>query len=373
MDILTALCSIPTAPFAEERVVDFVSTWVAKRPNLRLRHDDAGNLLIERPGRRHNSPRWVFAAHMDHPGMIARKMSANGKVEADFYGSVLAGHLKNAPVRFFADSREICGKIIASTTKNGSNYPTRCTIRLNPKAAVEPGTLAMFDHGPGRRKAGKFYSRVCDNLAGAAAALSLLDALAKKPATATVAVLLTRAEEVGFVGAIAAVLKPKLLRKTDRMVIIECSAAQPAAPLGNGPVVRVGDRTSIFNSALTWFITDQAEQMQKADAKFKFQRALMPGGTCEATVYDLYGYTAASICVPLGNYHNMDRAKRATGPEFISIADWNGMVRLFERVARHAHEFDPANPQLRQRIEQRYEKLKHLLAQSPGRARQAGS
>src|SRR4029453_12836536 len=56
---------------------------------------------------------------------------------------------------------------------------------------------------------------------------------------------------------------------------------------------------------------------------------LMPGGTCEATVYDVYGFTAASICVALGNYHNMDTAKRRIGPEFIDVADWRNMVKLF--------------------------------------------
>jgi len=42
----------------------------------------------------------------------------------------------------------------------------------------------------------------------------------------------------------------------------------------------------------------------------------MPGGTCEATVYDVYGFTAGSICVALGNYHNMDREKMKIGPEY---------------------------------------------------------
>ena len=45
----------------------------------------------------------------------------------------------------------------------------------------------------------------------------------------------------------------------------------------------------------------------------------MPGGTCEATVYDAYGYTAAAVCIPLGNYHNMDRGKKKIGPEYIDV------------------------------------------------------
>src|SRR4028118_1698993 len=73
----------------------------------------------------------------------------------------------------------------------------------------------------------------------------------------------------------------------------------------------------------------------------RFQRALMPGGTCEATVYDAYGFKAASICVPLGNYHNMDKAKGRIGPEYIDLNDWASMVKLFVRVAREGHTHEP--------------------------------
>ena len=69
----------------------------------------------------------------------------------------------------------------------------------------------------------------------------------------------------------------------------------------------------------------------------------MPGGTCEATVYDVYGFTAASICVPLGNYHNMDKAKEKIGPEFIDVNDWDSMVKLFAEIARRGHEYEPGH------------------------------
>jgi len=63
----------------------------------------------------------------------------------------------------------------------------------------------MFDQGVGRFKGGKFFSRVCDDLAGAAATLTMLDEFHRKSSkpNATVAVLLTRAEEDGFIGAVA--------------------------------------------------------------------------------------------------------------------------------------------------------------------------
>jgi putative aminopeptidase FrvX len=174
-------------------------------------------------------------------------------------------------------------------------------------------------------------------------------------------VLLTRGEEEGFIGAIAAATKPRLLRKTDRIIAIECSSQQPFAPQGKGAIVRVGDKTSVFHSGLTYHITRLAERLAKRDKGFKFQRALMPGGTCEATVYDVYGFTAASICVALGNYHNMDREKKRIAPEYIDLSDWRNMVRLFVEIARKGHEYEGGHRPLRERLERRFNKLKHLL------------
>src|SRR4030095_7886025 len=141
--------------------------------------------------------------------------------------------------------------------------------------------------------------------------------------------------------------KPKLLRKTDRLIAIETSAMQPYAPQGAGVIIRVGDKTSIFNSALTYFLTQQADALAKKDKTFRYQRALMPGGTCEATVYDAFGYTAAAVCIPLGNYHNMHRARGKIGPEYIDIGDWKNMVKLFVHVARVGHTFDLSNGSLK--------------------------
>ncbi len=52
------------------------------------------------------------------------------------------------------------------------------------------------------------------------------------------------------------------------------------------------------------------------------------GGTCEATVYDVYGFMTGSICVALGNYHNMDTTKKRIAEEIISRADAEDLVAV---------------------------------------------
>lgn len=357
--LLTALCSTPTAPFVEDRVVRFVERFVSARPKLKLRRDEHGNLLIDLPAKS-RGPRWVFAAHMDHPGFVARRMRDDKTLLADFRGSVRTDYLRGSRVRFFDGEREITGTVIQATgDKERPEYAAEAILRVRDR--VPANALGMFDQGEGRTQGNRFSCRCIDDLGGAAAALAMIDELLARPARVPVAVLLTRAEEVGFIGAIAASVKPRLLKKTDRLIAIECSAMQPYAPQGEGAIIRVGDRTSVFNSDLTYFLTHQAEELSKKDKGFRHQRALMPGGTCEATVYDIYGFIAASICVPLGNYHNMDARRKKIGPEYIDLRDWKNMVKLFVQLARHGHEYQPGHKLLKQRVEKRFEKLRRLL------------
>ncbi len=357
--ILQGLCSIPTAPFVEGRVVAFVEEFVRQRKRLRLSRDIHGNLLIELPGRKKASPRWVFTAHMDHPGLVARRMIDRRTLEADFYGWVLASYAKREKVLFFHEGTEIPGVITHVTPEKNTGRIQ--AVRLRIASPVPAGTPGMWDQGAGRIRKGKFLCRVCDDLAGAAGALAMLDRLHRNPPAANLAVLLTRAEEEGFVGALAASIKPKLLRKTDRIIAIENSAVQPYAPQGKGPIIRLGDKTSIFNSSLSYFLTEQAAALAKENKSFKFQRTVMPGGTCEATVYDVFGFHAGSICVALANYHNMDKEKKRIAPEFIDVADWRNMVELFIAIAKTGHTYAPGHKSLKARLLKRFESRKHLL------------
>jgi endoglucanase len=178
-----------------------------------------------------------------------------------------------------------------------------------------------------------------------------------------VGLLFTRAEEVGFVGAIAA-CKHKTVPKSARLICLENSRSFPTdSPIGAGPIVRVGDRLSVFEPTLTNQISMLVMEYQKTNPAFKFQRKLMPGGTCEATTFSAYGHHSTCLCLPLGNYHNMIDIDGVTsgkpptrparvGPEFISIGDYHGLIHMLILCATG---LDSTNaPTLKSRMEDFY-------------------
>lgn len=352
--ILKSLCALPTAPFKEHAVIAWIRTF-AKEHRLHLTEDEHGNLLLTRSRARvTGKPRWVFVAHMDHPGMISDRMLGKGRLQARFHGGVYASHLRGTPVVFFTPAGEVRGRI-TQAARGERGIATAVTIRT--EAEVPPDLPGMFDLHIARTKGKLLYNRAVDDIGGVASALAAMTNLTSTSTHA--AALLTRGEEEGFIGAIAAARDGKLIRPTDALLSIECSAQQPVAQQGKGVVLRVGDKTSIFDSALTYQITQIAESLAKSHKHFAYQRALMPGGTCEATAFGVYGYRAAAVCVPLGNYHNMVPGKKQIAAEYIHLGDWQCLVDLLTAIGSQ-----PPSPDLsplKAKLEKRFATLrKHL-------------
>jgi putative aminopeptidase FrvX len=80
---------------------------------------------------------------------------------------------------------------------------------------------------------------------------------------------------------------------------------------------------------LLWRVAKQRE--------IRARRMLMDGGTCEATVFARAGLRAGGLCIPLRNYHNMDRKAGRIAMEAICIADAEALVTLIEQFTIHHH------------------------------------
>ena len=297
LEIARSILAQPTAPFHEDAVRAEILMQLAQCPHVAAELDDFGNVIAcyrRGPG----EARYAFAAHMDHPGYVG----------GEFLGGVPAEYReKNPPVRDF-------------------------------------GAFAMWDLPAFELRDGRIFSRACDDLIGCAAIVALFHELELTGAEACVHGLFTRAEEVGFVGAIRLAQSGRV-PKTLTIVSLETSSEKGGpAQMGAGVIVRVGDRTSIFDDAATASLMDAAKR-----AEIVVQRCLMSGGTCEATAYQLYGYRSAGLCVALGNYHNCGPDMQIAS-EFVSAEDVAGMVRLMFAATMGAPASDP-HAALRARLE----------------------
>ena len=368
---LLEITSLPTAAGREDRVIAAIEQWVkARKDRVVLSRDRFGNLTIARHDFLEACARGVktgvkpvmITAHLDHPAFVVTAVRTNGKgtrgsveLDLEFRGGVNDPYFKGAALEVFdSDTRKSYdAKILSLDAKvDPATKPFKTVVaRLAKPAAakhIAAGSIARWRFAKAEVKKGLAHTHACDDLAALAAALVAYDAISRDAACAHVALLFTRSEEIGFIGAIGAA-RGGTVPQGARLVCLENSRSFPHdSPIGAGPIVRVGDRLSVFTPELTNRIGDIAAAHAKDTPGFKFQRKLMPGGACEATAFASFGIASTCVCLPLGNYHNMQdidgvaagKVKAKVGREFISVDDFHWLVELLEVVARRLD--DPA-------------------------------
>jgi putative aminopeptidase FrvX len=298
--IVEPLLHCPTAPTFEGAVTDEICRQLRGRTGTQIEKDQFGNLIVVRSG---SMPaRYAFVAHMDHPGWRLRP-------EKEFLGGISPDLRDRGKIRSF-------------------------------------GYFGMWDLPELMVQGDRLYSRACDDLIGCSAIVAILDSLEEGRSTASVFGVFTRAEEVGFIGAIE-LAKAKRLAPELTVISLETSAERPPAQMGAGPIIRVGDRISIFDSDVTTFLVETAKSKN-----LSYQRCLMDGGTCEATAFQLYGYRSAALSIALGNYHNSTPDSRIDA-EYIDLKDLEGLIDLCVAFVTETRSVADTRDALRGRLEAR--------------------
>ena len=361
---LREMLSIPTAPFAEHMVIDYVKRFCAARKNVTLAADASGNLLARvRVGRRRVSRPPCFTAHLDHPGFVAEEMKGKGRLGAQWRGGVPPKYFKGSAVRFWVTDRWVKGRIRSTRTVRDIDRLRVDTVVLDVAESIPAGAIGMWDFPGPKFKGNRVYARGCDDIAGAASLLSSLDELARGGASCDAYFLFTRAEEVGFVGAIAAA-KARTVPEACFLVCMETSSERIHAKMGDGPILRVGDKASVFTPAVTAHCELVAKQLAESDKSFRYQRKLMDGGTCESSAFCTLGYDATGLCIALGNYHNVDARRGKLGPEYVDLRDYVSVVKWFTGIARTGVKFIGRDDSLRKRLDQIERTYRTLLRRS---------
>lgn len=292
--ILKKLLNQPTAPFHEYHVRSQIEQFLLDIPNVELSMDAFGNLLATyRKGKRRSSPVWALGAHMDHPAWV-RTPGKNGDWE--FLGGV-----------------------------------PKSIVELKENIALrkEHGDIAPWNF-PVIFEDGKVHAAACDDIVGCAVIVAVFKELARLGLDATVHAAFTRAEEVGFLGAWH-LGKHWPFGKETVFLSLETSRPVNGAEMGNGPIVRVGDRLSVFDHDLISILVRAA-----AEQGIRVQRSLLDAGACEATALQACGIRSAGLSVPLGNYHNLDDDQNVAA-EFVLMDDVKALVNLLVALVGTEH------------------------------------
>lgn len=312
LDIVRVILARPTAPFHEAEVRSAIVGLLADCPRVAVEEDAFGNLIAHyRPSGLSSAPVYAFCAHMDHPGWVT----------------------PDAPVAEETPARQFLGGV------------PDAYLEANRERIRDFGNFAMWELPECEVRDGRVYSRACDDLIGCAVIVATLRALEAVNFPGECYGLFTRAEEIGFGGAIEMARDGWLRNAGITVISLETSAERPPAKMGGGPIIRVGDKQSIFDHGVT------AELVAAAtEANLTAQRCLMSGGTCEATAFRLYGIRCGAMCVALGNYHNCGPDNRIEA-EYVSLDDVEGLTALCTRLVQRPGSGPESDAALRERLE----------------------
>ena len=298
--VLKKILKQPTAPFHEYLVRGEVETLLKDVPGVKLKRDKYGNLLATyKNGKKTSSPTWVLAAHMDHPAFVKKPGSTGKNAEYEFLGGVAE------PVRANGIKRGL-QKAVKGTDMAVWNFPVTITKE-------------------------KIFATACDDLVNCATIVATFHELARLNIQTTVHAVFTRAEEVGWLGAWH-LGENWPFGKDAVFLSLETSRPVNGAEFGGGPVVRVGDRLSIFDSEAVAVLMRTASEQG-----IRVQRCLLDAGACEATAMQALGVRSAGVSVPLGNYHNTGEDK-SLQPEFVMMDDVKALIRLLTALVATRHE-----------------------------------
>lgn len=347
---LTRLLAQPTAPFRE--------SWVAAEVERQLSAaqvpffcDPHGNrvlgvgsmreyrALVRRSDR---EPLRLFIAHMDHPGFHGVRWLDGRTLTVRWFGGGPVRHLRGARV-WLATETAACGegRIVRAQLGRGGRLLERADIRVDDAQLREGVRRAsrLFGGLDFRaavwRRGKRLYTRVADDLVGVHTIVEVARRYhaGESARRAPFLGLLTRGEEVGYVGAIRHLELGWLqgARRPLLAVSLETSRTLTGAVIGKGPVVRLGDRRTVFSATELQRLTELAQAVLPR----RHQRRVMDGGACEASAAMAWGIPTVGISVPLGNYHNQGFeggpdcvAPNGPAPEFVHLDDVRDTLRL---------------------------------------------
>ncbi|HEY8656925.1 MAG TPA: hypothetical protein VIN34_09355 [Candidatus Limnocylindria bacterium] len=325
---LQTVASPPTAPFHEQGVLRAIAGELDRRGIAahRDRHGQLFGRLAQGSARR----ALALVAHTDHPAFDV--VAADGTRGVAKVRGGLEERCFRSPVPVIVHHDDGADPFPALLDRYEPEIelpdwsPGFCRIVADRPLRV--GDWAVMDLPAFEIRGRELHLRAADDLAGVAVILGALDLLRGADGPFDVHCVFTRAEESGLFGARLVAAEGSI--PADAYVVsLEASNAR-YAPAGAGPVVRVGDYHNTFSNAAEQYLRVAQERL--FERGLAVQRALLPGGTCEASAFVRLGWVATGVALPNVGYHNAGTDDRFVA-EIIDRQDYLSGILLVAEAA----------------------------------------
>jgi endoglucanase len=309
--------------------------------------DSLGNVYAEIPGTG-KGPKTMVSAHMDEVGFIIKYVGDSGYLRFGTLGGIDSKVLCAQRV-LLQGSRPVLGVIGSKPPHILSPDEAKKPAEVQElyidigassreevnKLGIDVGTTGTFDVKFNHVASGSMVvGKALDNRAGCVAALRLLDALSRKPASSTVVFAFTVQEELGMRGATVAVTSVL----PDAALVFESAVAADSPgvagkdrilTVGKGPAVRVMDNSMITQRLMFEYMKRTAEAHS-----IPYQIHLNLGGATDAGKIHLSGKG-----IPTGVLSTPCRYLHSPS-SMLDIQDLENLLRLAEHTIRDMNSTD---------------------------------
>ena len=286
--------------------------------------DRMGNLIVRmRSGDLGATDRLkiMVSAHMDEVGFMVNCIKSDGYLGIDTVGGISSSVMAGRRVIVRTENGDLAGVIASKAIHHKDKKERAKTTPIDKlyidvgaidaddaKARVRIGDMAVFDSPSYRFGEGLIKAKALDDRMGCAAMIEVIRSLAKDPAevNADIYFCFTVREEIGLSGARTAAfaIRPDIaivLETTAIADVLDVSASERVADVGNGVVISVMDRSTIYDRELV----DQAMELSRTEnIKAQLKRYVSGGNDAGHIHKTADGARTLAMSVPTRYLHS---------------------------------------------------------------------
>lgn len=288
----------------EHNVADVIKTLLTGHVDS-LRTDALGNLIVEKYGTDDNAKRIMLSAHMDHIGFVVTAIEKEGFLRVTNVGGISMDYSRGRHVVF---ENSVDGVLFCQPVKEGKPTLADFYVDIGAKDREEAESMVqlgdMCVYAPDVFSIGKhrISGPAMDDRCACALLVELL--LYTENQKNTIVGVFSTQEEVGLRGATVAAygIAPDIGLALDVTGAGDIPEEKyPAVNLGEGPAVKIMDRSMIASPLVRDMLFEAAEQ-----AEVQVQREVLPyGGTDGAAIqHSRAGVPTGTLSIPCRYVHS---------------------------------------------------------------------